>query len=75
MELMAEARKVSARILVRGSGTNMKFVVSHLAENISLFHLDTVFARGSPIQKAHFPAGIIKKIGALHIHNLFDLFG
>ena len=62
---------MSAQILVRGTHADVKFIISHLAENISLLHFDTVFAGRSPVQKAHFAAGMIKKIGLLHIHDLF----
>ena len=69
--LMAEARKASAQILVRRAYTDMKFIVSHLTDNIPLLKLDAAFAEGSPVQKADFPADIIKGIGPLHIHGLF----
>ncbi len=69
---MAEARKASAPILVRRAHSDVKFIVSHLTDNIPLLNLAAVFAAdGSPVQKAHFPAGIIKKIGPARIHDLF----
>ena len=71
MELMAQARKASARILVRRTYSDVKFIISHLTDKIPLLKLATEFAGGSPVQNAHFPAGIIKKIGPLHIHDLF----
>ena len=71
VELMAEARKVSVRILVRSAHADVKFIISYIADEISLLDLATEFPGGSPIQKAHFTAGIIKKIRALHIHDVF----
>ena len=68
---MAEARKASAPILVRRAHSDVKFIVSHLTDNIPLLDLAAVFTDGSPVQKAHFPAGIIKKIGPARIHDLF----
>jgi len=68
---MAEARKASARILVRRTHGDVKFIISYIADEISLLNVATEFAGGSPVQKAHFPAGIIKKIGPPHIHDLF----
>ena len=71
VELMAEARKAPARIFVRSANGDVKFIISYIADEISLLNLATEFAGGSPVQKAHFPAGIIKKIGPLYIHKLF----
>ncbi|HAF02920.1 MAG TPA: hypothetical protein DIT76_08520 [Spartobacteria bacterium] len=70
-ELTAETRKASARILVRRTHVDLKFIIPHLAENISRLNLATEFAGGSPVQKAHFPAGIIKKIRPPHSRDLF----
>ncbi len=69
--LMAEARKASAQILVRRAHGDVKFIVSHLTDKIPLLKLDAAFADGSPVQKADFPANIIKEIGLPHIHGLF----
>jgi hypothetical protein len=68
---MTQARKASVRILVRRTHGYVKFIISHLTDNIPLLELASEFATGSPVQKAHFPAGIIKKIGPPHIHDLF----
>ena len=67
---MAEARKASAPILVRRAHSDVKFIVSHLAENISRLNVAAEFAAGSPVQNADFPAGITG-IGPLHIRDLF----
>ena len=68
---MGEARKAPAQIFIRRAHTDMTFIISHLTDNIPLLDLAAVFTDGSPVQKAHFPAGIIKKIGLPHINDLF----
>ena len=71
VELMAEVRKASAPILVRRAHGDVKLIVSHLTDKIPLLKLDAAFADGSPVQKADFPAGIIKEIGPPRIDDLF----
>ncbi len=68
---MAETRKAYVRILVRSTDTNVKFIIADLAENISLLKVTTEFAGRSPVQEAYLSSGVIKKIGSLHIHDLF----
>ena len=71
VELMPEARKVSAGILESRTRGDVKFIISHVADNVPLLHFHTVLPGRSPVQKAHFSSGIIKKIGLPHIHDLF----
>ena len=68
---MTEARKTSARILVKRPRRDVNFIVSHFANEVSLLNVAAKFASRSPVQKADFPVGIIKKIALLQIHNLF----
>ena len=68
---MTKALEASAPILVRRTYGDVKFIIAHLTDNIALLNLAAVFADGSPVEKAHFPAGIIKKIGRPHIHGFF----
>ena len=70
-ELTAEARKASARMLVSRPNGDVEFIISHFTDDVSLLNLATEFAGGSPVQKTHFPADMIKKIGPSHIYHLF----
>jgi hypothetical protein len=42
---MAQARKASARFLVKCASGDVKFVIAHFTENIPLFKLATVFGK------------------------------
>src|SRR6266403_1271062 len=64
------ARPAYARILESRTCGDVKFFISHVADDITLLNIAAEFAGRPPVQKTHLTVDVIKNIAPRHIRDL-----